>query len=259
MIISSKGNLASMQKNYQSESQIFWMGQWEEQIRDYHHGEWSLISLLTYLNEVLMRSLVSGWPLNAIAGSLRKRSHGEGSWSEKVIIGEFLEAFQLVFWILWSIVNGVSADFSHTCSFYRQEDFCGVSFVVWRFLRPSRSISSCPSSKKRFFGSRGQLPSPFEFIFHTLVLFIARETSVEFILLFEAFWNQAMHDFATAVQRNHFFEQQWVNSKNLNNLEHINHVLTGCQVVLEMICISKVVFFFLILFRIVKSDRDEFS
>ena len=60
MIISSKGNMASMQKKYQSESQIFWMGQWEEWIRDYRHGEWPLISLLTYLNKVLMWSLVSG-------------------------------------------------------------------------------------------------------------------------------------------------------------------------------------------------------
>ena len=173
-------------------------------------------------------------------------------------IGEFLEASQLVFRILWSIVNGGLADFSHTCSFHRQEDFCVVSFVVWRFLRPSRPISSCRSLKKRFFRSHGQLPSLFELIFYTLVLFIARETSVEFILPFEAFWNQAMWDFATAIQRNRLFEQQWVNGKNFN-LEHINHVLTGCQVVLEMICISKVVFFFLILFRIVKSDRDEFS
>ena len=97
-----------------------------------------------------MRSLASGWPLHVIAGSLGKWSNGEslarsksngvGSQS-KIVVGEFVKAFQLFFRILWSIAKSVWADFSHTCSFHHQEDSCVVSFVAWSFLRPSNAVS----------------------------------------------------------------------------------------------------------------------
>ena len=145
--------------------------------------------------------------------------------SKIVTIGEFLEASQLFFWILWSIAKSVWVDFSHTCLFHCQEHLCGISFAVWRFLRWSNTISCGQSSKKRFFGSCVRLRSLFRLTFHTLVLFVVRKTSVELILVFEAFWDQAMRDFAVVVWENCVFE--WETVKNLNNLEHVNRILTG--------------------------------
>ena len=145
-----------------------------------------------------------------------------------VTVGEFLEASQVFFWILPSMAKSVWSDFSHICLFHCQEDFRGVSFVVWSFLRASEAISCGLSSKKQFFRTHGRLPSLFELIFHSLVPFIVRKTSVELILVFEAFLRPRNVRFCSCGSKKRIV---WIaTSKTVKNLNNLDVIIVFWQV-----------------------------